>query len=108
MVTNQQFNKSIINDKNLSMLHFAREWNGASQITSIIFDDLAKSYNGSANFYTINFEKEEKLCKEFGVMEVPAILFFRNGELVDHSIGLVSKNTLIEKIESALSINIPK
>ncbi len=103
MATWQHFNKSKINDKTLSVIHFMREWNGASQIASLIFEELAKSYYGSANFYTVNFEEEKKLSTELGVMEVPAILFFRNGELIDHAIGLTSKNALIAKIETALS-----
>jgi thioredoxin 1 len=84
-------------------VHFITEWNGASQITSLIYDDLSNSYNGSVTFYTVNIEKEKQLSETFGIIEVPTILFFRNGELIDHAVGLVSKNALIAKIETALS-----
>jgi thioredoxin-like negative regulator of GroEL len=40
--------------------------------------------------------------KEFGVLELPTILFFKHGELIDHVIGLTPKNALIAKIENAL------
>ena len=99
----QSFNKGALQDKILSMVHFTSEWKVASQIASIIFNDLAKTYSGSAKFYAVKMEDEDNLCKELGVMEVPTILFFWNGELIDHSIGLVSKNILISKIETALS-----
>ena len=69
----------------------------------MIYDDLSIVYDGSANFYTVDIEEEKRLSKAFGIMEVPTILFFRNGELIDHAVGMISKNALIAKIETALS-----
>ena len=89
----------------LSLVQFKTEWNGACQIVSMIYEDLAKSYTGMANFFTVDMETENALAKEFGVSEVPAILFFRNGKVVDHVMGLVPKNALISKIENALATN---
>ena len=56
-------------------------------------------------FFTVDFEKEKKLVAELGIIEVPAILFFRSGRVVDHAAGLTSKNILISKIENALIPN---
>jgi thioredoxin 1 len=84
-------------------VQFITEWNGPSQIISMIYADLSNSYNGSVKFYTVNIEREKQLSDTFGIMEVPTILFFRNGELIDHAVGLISKNALIAKIEAALS-----
>ena len=103
MIAQKNFSRSAINSTALSLVQFTMEWNGASQIVSMIFDDLAKSYNGTADFYAVNFEKEKSLSKELGVMEAPTILFFKNGQLIDHAVGLIAKNALIEKIETALS-----
>ena len=103
MTVQGNFSRNEINNRNLSLVHFTMEWNGASQIVSMIFSDLAKSYSGTAAFYSVNVENDRVLSREFGVMEVPTILFFRNGELVDHSVGLISRNALIAKIETALA-----
>ena len=103
MVIKKNFNKQVIKSKGLSLVHFKMEWNGASQIVSMIYNDLAKSYNGTANFYTVNFEEESALSKELGVMEAPTILFFKGGQLIDHAVGLIAKNALIAKIETALT-----
>jgi len=56
-------------------------------------------------FFTVDFEKEKKLVAELGIIEVPSILFFRSGRVVDHAAGLTSKNILISKIENALIPN---
>lgn len=103
MITKENFKKELAGNTGLSLVQFKTEWNGASQIVSMIYDDLAKSYKGIANFLTVDFENEAALVTEYGVMEVPTILFFKGGKIIDHVVGLVPKNTLITKIENHLS-----
>ncbi len=102
------FNRETVNRKSLSIVQFKTEWNGACQIISMIYDDLAMSYQDAADFYTVDYEQEPGLSKEYGVIEVPTILFFKDGQLVDHAIGLIPKNVLIAKIETALNSTIVK
>ena len=83
-------------------MQFRADWSGACHILSPVFEDLCSFYQGIVNFFSIDVEQEAGVEKEFGVQEFPTILFFKNGELVDHVIGLTPKNTLIAKIENAL------
>src|SRR5882757_543487 len=103
MITHENFKNEVLANMKLSLVQFKTEWKGTCQILSMIYDDLAKSYKGMANFYTVDFEKEAALVDEYGVLDVPTILFYKSGKLVDHSVGLISKNALISKIENALS-----
>jgi thioredoxin 1 len=102
-VSGMDIKRKAIEGPRLSLVQFKREWNGASQIVESIFKDLAKAYKKTVNFYTVDVEKEQGWNIEYGVMEIPTILFFRNGQLVDHVVGLTPKNVLIEKIEKELS-----
>jgi thioredoxin len=102
-ITQTNFNEEALSGRTLSLIQFKTDWKGSCQIVSMIYDDLAKSYNGTANFFTIDFETEILLVNKYGVREVPTILFYKNGKLVDHAVGLISKNVLISKIENALS-----
>jgi thioredoxin len=102
MINKSNFKKHVIDNPNLTLVQFKTEWNGACQIVSMIYDDLAKSYKGVANFYTVDVEKENELDNEYGVSELPTILFFKSGEVIDHAVGLIPKNILISKIENAL------
>jgi len=101
-ITNTQFEKEVLKSSDLSLVHFKKEWNGACQIISPIFEDLTRSYKSIVKFFTVDTDKEEFISNKFGISEIPAILFFKNGEVIDHSIGLISKNDLIDKIENAL------
>ena len=102
MINKSNFKKHVIDSTNLTLVQFKTEWNGACQIVSMIYDDLAKSYKGVANFYTVDVEKENELDNEYGISELPTILFFKSGEVIDHAVGLIPKNILISKIENAL------
>ena len=54
------------------------------------------------SFYMVDVKKEAGLAEQYGIMDLPTILFFKSGQLVDHVKGLVPKNVLIDKIETAL------
>lgn len=103
MVSKKDFKKEVLDRKELVLVHFKKEWNGASQIIAPVYNDLAESYKQVACFYTVDIEKEQALENEYGVMEIPTILFFKNGEVIDHVVGLTPKNTLISKIEAAIA-----
>ena len=103
MQKKNRFNREATENERLTLALFKTEWNGACQIVSMIYDDLAKSYQHDAGFFTVDFEENPELSSEFGIREVPAILFFKKGQLIDHAVGLTAKNVLITKIESALN-----
>lgn len=104
-ITMKEFNSTVLKAKQLSIVQFKTEWNGACEIIAPVYDDLANSYKHVANFFTIDADKEKKVSLKFRVNETPTILFFQNGEMIDCAIGLISRNTLISKIENALSQN---
>lgn len=102
-ITKNRFRKDVINSTGLSLVQFKKEWNGACQIISPVYEELARCYHGQANFFTVDVEKEPGIDQEYGVMEIPTILFFRAGEVIDHVTGLAPKNVMVIKIEHALS-----
>jgi len=102
MINKSNFKKHVIESTNLTLVQFKTEWNGACQIVSMIYDDLARAYKGSANFYTVDVEKENGLNSEYGISELPTILFFKAGEVIDHIVGLTPKDVLKNKIDNAL------
>lgn len=101
-ISKKEFRKEVIGSENLSLVQFRLEWSGACQIISPIYEELASSYKGQVNFFTIDVEKVTGLGDEYGVLEFPTILFFKKGKVVDHITGLAPKNVIINKIENAL------
>ena|SRR5882672_11168903 len=101
-ITKARLHKEI-NNRGLSLVQFKTDWSGACQIISPVYEELAKSYKGTASFFSIDVEKEKGVDIDFGVTEYPTILFFRKGQVIDHVVGLTPKNVLITKIENALT-----
>lgn len=102
-MSKEKFTKELLQNDSLSVVKFYTEWNGASQVILPLFRELAVSYKGIANFYEVNMESEPATAAQFGVRDIPTVLFFRQGELIDHVVGMISKNALIAKLENALN-----
>jgi thioredoxin 1 len=104
-ITKDEFRKEVMASTQLSLVKFKTDWSGTCQIIEPIYNDLAKSYKGVVNFFTVDVEAEKGIEKEYSIMELPTILFFRSGKIVDHAVGLTSRNILISKIENAIASN---
>jgi thioredoxin 1 len=99
----KNFTKEIIEMNGLAIVQFRTEWNGGCQIIAPIYEELSRSYGTSAKFFTIDTEEEKLIAAEYRIMELPTILIFKNGQLIDHVIGLTPKHVLITKIENAIT-----
>jgi thioredoxin 1 len=102
-VNEMTFKKDVLESKRLVLVQFKKEWNGASQIIAPVYNDLGESYKEAAHFFTVDTEIEKGLAVEYGIIEIPTILFFRDGKVVDHVVGLTPKNDLVSKIEAAIA-----
>jgi len=102
-ITIKEFEEEVLTGSQLSIVQFRTAWNGACEIIAPVYEDLANSYTNVAKFFTIDADKEKNVSSQFRINETPAILFFQNGVVIDYAIGLISRSTLISKIENALS-----
>jgi len=102
-ITIKEFEEEVLTGSQLSIVQFRTAWNGACEIIAPVYEDLANSYTKVAKFFTIDADKEKNVSSQFRINETPAILFFQNGVVIDYAIGLISRSTLISKIENALS-----
>ena len=67
-----------------------------------IISELAEKYDGRIVVGNCDVEENEDLAAEFGIRNIPTILFFKNGALVDKLVGAVSKQKFEEKFEALL------
>ena len=97
------FNQNVIENKALAIVNFKTEWNGSCQIVASLFEELAARFHDTADFFVIDIETEKEIAVEYAIRELPTILFFRNGQVIDYVTGLTSKNIIQAKIEEASS-----
>ena len=75
-------------------------WCGPCRMLGPVIDDLAKSFTGKVAFGKLNTDENQKLAMEFGIMSIPTLLFFKDGELVDKQVGAPPKAQLEAKISA--------
>ncbi len=105
MISKSDIRKEVVPNTQLSLIKFKSDWSGTCQILEPVYNDLEDSYRGVVSFYTVDVETEKGIESDYGIMELPTILFFRDGKIIDHAVGLTSRNILISKIENAIAAN---
>ena len=84
------------------VVDFWATWCGPCSMIAPIVEELAKEYDGKINVGKCDVEECDELAAEFGIRNIPTLLFFKNGQVVDKMVGAVSKAKLQEKFESIL------
>ena len=97
------FNEKVLSGSGLKIVKFYAEWSGPCQMMTPVYNELANMYSSAAAFYRIDVEEAPLLKKELGVIEMPTILFYMNGVVIDFVSGLTSRNSLIAKLENLLN-----
>ena len=84
------------------MIDFWAEWCIPCKKIAPIIDELAEQFEGRVKIGKYNVEDSSDISTEFGIRNIPTILFFKDGKLVDKNVGSISKSNLEEKINALL------
>ena len=101
VVTSDNFD-SLKNGNLPLVVDFWAEWCGPCKMISPIISQLAEEYDGRLVVGKCNVEESEELAAEYGIRNIPTLLFFKNGQLVDKFVGAANKVKLQEKFDANL------
>ena len=100
--TEENFDALAIKSDKLVMVDFWAEWCGPCKLVGPIVDELHAEYDGRAVVGKVNVDNNPEISAKFGIRNIPTIIFVKNGEVVDKSVGAVPKNVLAEKLDAIL------
>lgn len=102
MVINEDNYKELAAQGKPMVLDFWATWCGPCKKIGPIIEELANEYEGQVIIGKVDVEEAEDLTAEFGIRNVPTVIFIKNGEVVDKSVGAATKAVLEEKVKALL------
>lgn len=102
-ITQANFEEEVLNSKIPVLVDFYADWCGPCKMLAPIIGQLAEEFQGVCKVGKCNIDDDIALAQKFRVMSVPTLVFFKNGEVVATSVGVVSKNELVEKINQVIA-----
>lgn len=103
MVINDSNYEEVIAQGKPVVLDFWATWCGPCRMIGPIIEELAAQYDGQVTVGKVNIEDEaDDLVSEFGIRNVPTVLFIKGGQVVDKIVGAAAKSKFEEKIQAML------
>jgi thioredoxin 1 len=99
-LTKETFDQSI--ESGVTLVDFWAPWCGPCKMQLPIVEELSSELEGQAKIAKINVDEEPELASQFGVMSIPTLILFKDGQPVDKMVGLQSKDALKNKIQGQL------
>ena len=103
-LTDANFKSIVLAGGENFVVEVSAEWSGECFLMSRIIEQQAEKFHAAVRFGRINIDLNEHLAREYGITELPFILFFRQGELMLHHIGLLSSYELERGIKNTFKI----
>lgn len=100
--TDSNFDEMVLKSGKVAVVDFWAEWCGPCRIVGPFVEQLAQEYDGKAVIGKLNVDENPNVSLQYGIRNIPTILFFKNGQMVDKQVGAVPKMVLEQKLKSHL------
>lgn len=97
--TSANFTEEVLNSPVPVMVDFWAAWCMPCKMLAPTLEELAEEANGAYKVGKVNVDAEPALAAQFGIMNIPTVLVFKNGQVVEKSVGLVQKSQLADLLK---------
>jgi len=101
-IGDNDFEQMVVQADRPVLIDFWAPWCRPCVVIAPIVDELANEYEGKINFVKMDVDQNPKTASKYGVMSIPTLLIFKNGEPISHMVGLRAKGDLQKSLDAAL------
>lgn len=102
-ITKKNFKAAVLNHDKPVVVDVWADWCGPCHMLAPNFKAAEEAVDGKARFVKLDAEKNQSLVRKYQVRSLPTLLFFKDGELVDRNVGVVSKGGIINRLKPLLN-----
>ncbi len=101
-ITDANFEELVMNSDKPVMIDFWAVWCGPCRMVGPIVQEIGEEYGDKVVVGKLDVDHNPETARKFGIRNIPTLLFFKNGEVVDKQVGAVPKQKLVEKLDGLL------
>jgi len=101
-VTEANFEEIVLKSDVPVMVDLWAEWCGPCRLVGPIIDEIGEELDGKVKAVKLDVDSNPSIAVQYGIRNIPTVLFFKNGEVVDKQVGAVPKNIFMNKLKPLL------
>ncbi len=100
--TDANFEELVLKSDKPVLVDFWAEWCGPCRMVGPVVEELSAEYEGKAVIGKVNVDLNSSISMNYGIRNIPTLLFFKNGQVVDKQVGVAQKSVLAAKLDAQM------
>jgi thioredoxin 1 len=101
-ITQREWQAEVLNSPIPVLVDFWAVWCVPCRLIAPIVEELARQYEGKLKVYKVDVDQEQSLAMQYGIMSIPTLLLFKNGQVVEQIVGALPKSAIEQRIAKHL------
>lgn len=101
-ITDATFEEIVLKNNKPVLVDFWAAWCGPCRMVGPIIEEISKEYQGKAVIGKVDVDAHQEFAAKYGVRNIPTVLVFKNGQVVNRQVGVASKNVYTQALNAAL------